>query len=389
MKLIIQIPCYNEETTLPAVIHDLPRRLPGVDEIEYLVIDDGSSDHTVAVARDLGVHHICRLGHNRGLAAAFRAGITLCLELGADVIVNTDGDNQYDADSIADLISPILSGEKDIVIGVRPIREIRHFSALKKALQHLGSYVVRRFSGTDVPDATSGFRAYSAEAALRLHVYNRYTYTLETIIQAGHTGVRIGHVPIKVNPKTRESRLISSIPRYVRRSATIILRSYTIYCPLRTFLSCAILQALLGLLLCLRFLYYRWLGDGVSHLQSLVVAVALLAFSWLMVMLGVVADLIGVNRRLLEEVIFAQRKDHSTNTQRKVTPVETNGRMAPVGTPLLSQPSVAASGEEHAQDEAIARTTAIVSKDLRYRENSHARYDRGIREDGSVHPGTR
>jgi glycosyltransferase involved in cell wall biosynthesis len=308
VKLIIQIPCYNEEKTLPVVVRDLPRRLPGVDEIEYLVIDDGSSDGTVRVARRLGVHHICSLGRNRGLAAAFLAGMARCLELGADVIVNTDGDNQYRADSIRELIAPIVTGRKDIVVGTRPISEIEHFSSLKKHLQHLGSYVVRRFSGTDVPDATSGFRAYSAEAAMRLHVFNRYTYTLETIIQAGQSKLRIGHVPIQVNPKTRESRLISSIPRYVWRSGAIILRSYITYRPLRTFVGLAIPPALLGMVLCLRFIYHYWLYGGAGHVQSLILAAVSLILSFLMVALGILADLTSTNRCLIQDIIFLQRK---------------------------------------------------------------------------------
>ncbi|MHC4417843.1 MAG: glycosyltransferase family 2 protein, partial [Planctomycetota bacterium] len=234
MKLIIQIPCYNEEETLAAVIGDLPRELAGVDEIEYLVIDDGSSDRTVEVARKLGVHHVLSLGSNRGLSTAFAKGLSRSLELGADIIVNTDGDNQYKAEYIKDLAEPILKGEKDIVIGARPIEEIEHFSWAKKKLQQAGSFAVRRFSGTDVPDTTSGFRAYSAEAAASLVIFNRYTYTLETIIQAGHMNMRIGHVAIEVNPKTRESRLISSVPRYIWRSVSIILRSYVTYKPLRT-----------------------------------------------------------------------------------------------------------------------------------------------------------
>ena len=211
MKLIIQIPCYNEEKTLPSVIGDLPRELPGIDKIEYLVIDDGSSDRTVEVAGELGVHHILKLGSNQGLATAFAKGISKAMELGADIIVNTDGDNQYKAEYIKDLIGPIVEGQKDIVIGARPIENIEHFSWTKKKLQQLGSFVVRQFSGTAIADTTSGFRAYSAEAAAKLVVFNRYTYTLETIIQAGHMNMRISSVPIQVNPVTRESRLISSM----------------------------------------------------------------------------------------------------------------------------------------------------------------------------------
>ncbi|MHC4552738.1 MAG: glycosyltransferase family 2 protein, partial [Planctomycetota bacterium] len=304
MKLIIQIPCYNEETTLPEVIADLPTELPGVDTIEYLVIDDGSADRTVEVARGLGVHHILQLGSNQGLANAFLRGIHYALEQGADIVVNTDGDNQYDGHSIGDLIQPVVEGQMDVVVGARPIEEIEHFSFLKKRLQRMGSYVVQQFSGTQVPDTTSGFRAYSTEAAMKLHVFNRYTYTLETIIQAGHMNMRIGHVPIGVNPKTRESRLISSIPKYVRRSMTIILRSYMTYKPMRTFFYCAIVPSAVGLLLCLRFLYFYFSGSGGGHLQSLVLAAIMLIIAFHLVSLGILADLISANRKLVNESNF-------------------------------------------------------------------------------------
>ena len=271
MKLIIQIPCYNEEKTLPKVLEDLPRELPGIDIIEYLVIDDGSTDRTAEIAGELGVHHVLSMGTNHGLAATFLAGISKSLELGADIIVNTDGDNQYDGRCIRDLIVPVVEGRLDIVVGARPIEDIEHFSWLKKKLQRTGSKVVRQFSGTNIPDTTSGFRAYSAEAAMRLHVFNRYTYTLETIIQAGHMNMRIGHVPVKTNPKTRESRLISSTRLYVWRSMSIILRSYITYKPFRTFFYTSLVPAALGLVLGLRFLYYFFvIGSGKGHLQSLI-----------------------------------------------------------------------------------------------------------------------
>ena len=309
MKLIIQIPCYNEENTLKEVINDLPRQLEGIDVIEYLVIDDGSSDKTVQVAQELGVHHILSLGTNRGLAYAFLAGIERCLDLGADIIVNTDGDNQYNGHCIGDLIRPVAEGKLDIVIGARPIEDIEHFSWLKKKLQRAGSKVVRQFSGTNIPDTTSGFRAYSARAAMRLHVFNRYTYTLETIIQAGHMNIGIGHVPIKTNPKTRESRLISSIPKYISRSMAIIIRSYVTYKPLRTFLYCSLIPAMIGAGLCIRFLYYFITSHSAAgHVQSLILAAILLIVAFNLITLGVLADLISANRRLIQEALFNTRR---------------------------------------------------------------------------------
>lgn len=309
MKVIIQIPCYNEEKTLPEVLRDLPRELPGIEKIEYLIIDDGSSDRTVEVAKELGVHHIIKLGSNRGLATAFLTGIRKSVELGADIIVNTDGDNQYGGHCIKNLIQPIVEGKADVIVGARPITEIEEFSWLKKKLQQMGSRVVRKFSGTDIPDTTSGFRAYSAEAAMKLHVFNRYTYTLETIIQAGHMNMRLGHVPIEVNPKTRESRLISSIPRYISRSISIILRSYITYKPLRTFFYLMSIPAILGTALCLRFLYFYFCtNQGAGHIQSLILAAILIFIALGLMVIGVLADLISVNRKLLQEILFLQRK---------------------------------------------------------------------------------
>ena len=308
MKIIIQIPCYNEEKTLPEVFEDLPKQIPGVDHVEYLVINDGSTDKTLDVARKLGVHHILDLGTNQGLATAFLRGVAKCLELGANIIVNTDGDNQYRADCIKDLVKPIVEGRLDIVVGARPIRDIEHFSWMKKTLQQLGSRVVRQFSDTNIPDATSGFRAYSAEAAMRLHVFNRYTYTLETIIQAGHMNMRIGHVPIQVNPKKRESRLISSIPNYLWRSAAIIVRSYITYKPLRTFFYLSLIPAVFGLAICFRFLYYYLTGNGAGHIQSIILAMILLLISFYLLVLGILADLLAVNRRLLEDMQFRIKK---------------------------------------------------------------------------------
>jgi glycosyltransferase involved in cell wall biosynthesis len=305
MKLIIQIPCFNEANTLPAVISDLPKQLDGIDTIEYLIIDDGSSDATIAVAEQLGVHHILSMGSNHGLAMTFIAGIQHCLSLGADIIVNTDGDNQYDASYIKNLIAPVLDGSKDIVVGARPIDEISHFSPLKKLLQRIGSHVVRQFSGTDVPDTTSGFRAYSAKAAMRLHVFNRYTYTLETIIQAGHNHMRIGSVPIGINGKTRESRLISSIPKYITRSMGTIMRSYVTYSPLRTFCGLSVIPGVLGLILCIRFLWYYCFGSSSGgHIQSLILAAMLLLIAFMLVVIGVLSDLISANRKLIQDANY-------------------------------------------------------------------------------------
>jgi len=310
MKLIIQIPCFNEENTLPDVLRDLPRELPGVDVIEYLVIDDGSIDRTVEVAREKGVHHIVSLGTNRGLAAAFLAGMRRCIEEGADIIVNTDGDNQYKGECVMDLIRPVIEGNADLVVGTRPIDRIAHFSWAKKKLQWLGSYVVRKFSGTDVPDTTSGFRAYSAEAAMRLHVFNRYTYTLETILQAGHANMRISHVPVEVNPKTRESRLMNSSMSYIRRSMGIILRSYIIYRPLRTFFYLSLVPGLAGIALCVRWLYFFFSkGDEpTGHIQSLQAAGVLIIVAFNLFVLGILGSLLRANRELIEENLFLMRR---------------------------------------------------------------------------------
>ncbi|MHC4637631.1 MAG: glycosyltransferase family 2 protein [Planctomycetota bacterium] len=307
MKLIIQIPCYNEETTLPDVIRDLPRQIDGIDTIEYLIIDDGSSDRTVEVAKELGVHHIVIQGSNQGLAKAFTTGVRRCAELGADIIVNTDGDNQYKGQCIKDLVGPILEGRAEIVIGCRPIEEIEDFSWIKKRLQRIGSGVVRRFSGTDVPDTTSGFRAYSSDAAMMLHVFNRYTYTLETIIQAGAMDMRICDAAIEVNPKTRESRLISSIPRYIWRSMSVIFRSYITYKPFQTFFYMSLLPGVIGLFYCVRFFYFHFSGKGGGHIQSLILAGVLLMISFNLFTLGIIGYLIGTNRKLVQETLHYLR----------------------------------------------------------------------------------
>jgi len=306
--LIIQIPCFNEETTLPATLADLPREIPGVDRVEWLIIDDGSVDRTVEVARAHGVHHCVGFPANRGLASAFRAGIDACLKLGADYIVNTDGDNQYDGGTIAALAEPVISGRADVVIGDRKPGEIAHFSLLKRKLQNLGSWVVRRFSGTNVPDATSGFRCWSREAALRMNLTNQYTYTLESIIQQGHSGLTIDSVYVPTNDKTRESRLMSSIRSYVQRSATVILRSYLLYRPFRTFMGLGVVSLLLGSGIGGRFVWFYLNGQGGGKIQSLILAAALLIIGVQLGIMAMVSDLVSANRKLAEETLLRVRR---------------------------------------------------------------------------------
>ena len=306
MHLIIQIPCYNEEQSLPATLIDMPAAIPGVDVIETLVIDDGSTDKTVEVARRMGVDHIICLPGHKGLAVGFQAGLDACLKLGADIIVNTDGDNQYPQADIPRLIAPILNGEADIVIGDRQVQTIAHFSPLKKRLQQWGSWVVCLASGMRVPDATSGFRAYSREAALRLSVLTRYTYTLETIIQAGKKGLRVAYVPIQVNRPTRDSRLVKSNWSYVKQSTATILRLYAFYEPLRSFSYMSLPFVVVGLFALVRFGYLYATGQsGIGrHVQSVVVGGTLLTLGFLLFILGVIADLIAANRMLIEETLY-------------------------------------------------------------------------------------
>lgn len=308
MKLIIQIPCFNEEGTIAQVLGDLPDKMPGITSIEYLVIDDGSTDDTVASARQAGAHHIVCLNRNRGYGTAFLAGFQKCRDLGADIVVNTDGDNQYRGDSIPDLIRPIVEEKADIVIGTRPIDKIEEFSWLKKKLQWLGSAVARSFSGTDVPDATSGFRAYSIDAILRLHIISAYSHSLETIIQAGHMGLTITNVPIGVNPKTRESRLMKSMWHYILRTSVIILHSYVQHKPFKTFFYFSIPPAIIGVAIGLRFLIYFLLSDTpTGGTQSLILAAILLILAFNLFFLGVVAELSGTNRKLIQEILYSVR----------------------------------------------------------------------------------
>jgi len=308
MKLIIQIPCLNEEETLPITFRDLPRKIDGVDEIETLIIDDGSTDRTVEIARELGINHVVRHTNNKGLAEAFMTGVDACLKLGADIIVNTDGDNQYPGESIADLIEPILSGEADMVVGDRQTNEIQHFSFVKKQLQSLGSWVVRHVSETDVPDAPSGFRAFSKEAALRMNVISKFSYTLETIIQAGKKNLAISSVPVKTNKKLRQSRLFSSIPKYLKQSLSTIMRIYTMYEPLKTFSYIGGGIFFVGLIISMRFIYFYFSGNGGGHIQSLIFSAVLLMIGFQVIMMGWVADLIGGLRRLVEDSLFRIKK---------------------------------------------------------------------------------
>ena len=306
-KLIIQIPCLNEAETLPATLRDLPRHIPGVDAIEVLIIDDGSTDGTVEVARANGVKHIISLRNRRGLAVAFTSGIDAALKLGADYIVNTDGDNQYAGDDIRTLVAPLVSGEADVVIGDRNVAALEHLTWTRKRLQHLGSWVVRQVSNTQVPDTTSGFRAYTREAALRMNIVSDFTYTLESIIQAGKKRMAIAHVPIRSNPKTRPSRLFGSVWTYIKRSASTIVRIYTMYEPFKVFTSIGFLTFLAGFAISLRFLYFYFNNDGQGHLQSLLLAAVLMIVGFQVLLIGLVADVISANRKLLEDLLYRVR----------------------------------------------------------------------------------
>jgi glycosyltransferase involved in cell wall biosynthesis len=315
MKLIIQIPCYNEAGTLAIALAALPRQVPGFDTVEWLIIDDGSTDDTVGVARANGVDHVVRHTRNQGLARGFMNGLDACLSLGADVIVNTDADNQYNAADIPALTKPVLEHQADIVVGARPIATIEHFSSIKKLLQKLGSWVVRIASGTDIPDAPSGFRAISRSAALRLMVFNDYTYTLETIIQAGQKNMAITSVPIRVNEDLRPSRLVKSIPSYVKRSIVTIVRIFIIYRPFRFFGTLGVLLFGAGLLLGMRFLWMYVGGEGEGYVQSLILAALLLGMGFVTFLVAIVADLLAANRKLLEDIRFKMSK--SAELERK------------------------------------------------------------------------
>lgn len=308
MKLIIQIPCYNEAETLEVALNDLPKHIDGIDVIEYLIINDGSTDKTVEVARNWGVNYIVNFRNNKGLARGFMAGLDACLRNGADIIVNTDADNQYCGADIEKLIQPILRGEAGMVVGERPIDQTEHFSPLKKKLQHLGSWVVRKASKTEIPDAPSGFRAYSRHTAMRMNVINEYTYTLETIVQAGRQKMAVTSVPIRTNAELRPSRLFHSMFGYVKKSMLTIGRALMMYKPLYCFAWIAAVFGVFGLAIGVRFLAYYFSGSGEGHIQSLILASMFIIIAVLCAMIGLLGDVIAANRKLLEEIQFELRK---------------------------------------------------------------------------------
>lgn len=301
MKLIVQIPCYNEEQTLPLVLESIPKKIPGIDTIETLIVDDGSSDHTVAIARQLGVNHIIQHRRNQGLAISFADGINASIKLGADIIVNTDADNQYPQQDIPKLIAPILNGSADMVVGDRQTNKIAHFSPLKKKLQWFGSFVVRKLSGTNIPDAVSGFRAYTREAAMQLNIVTDFSYVIETLIQAQYKRMAVASIPVTTNPPTRKSRLFKSMRQHIQKSTAAILRSYTMYRPLSVFMFVGVTLIYAGVIFIARFLFFSFLGQGSGHVQSLILAGVLVMAGFQVAMTGIVADLIATNRKLLED----------------------------------------------------------------------------------------
>jgi glycosyltransferase involved in cell wall biosynthesis len=309
VKLIIHIPCYNEAETLPQTLAELPASLPGIDTIEVLITDDGSQDETVAVARRLGVHHIVEHGYNQGLAKTFATGMEACLRLGADIIVNTDGDNQYYGADIGRLVAPIVEGRAQIVVGDRGVSQIPHFSPLKRQLQRLGSWVISQAAGIEIPDATSGFRAMTREAALNMLVLSHYSYTLETLIQAGARGTPVLFVPIRTHGPTRPSRLQTNMSHFLLHSTITIVRAYTLYQPLRVFAALGGASVLAGLVLGIRFLYFFATGSGAGHIQSLILTAILLIVGFQILLIGLVADLVGFNRKIMENILYRLRKE--------------------------------------------------------------------------------
>ena len=309
IKLVIQIPCYNEEQTLPRTLQELPRTLPGIDTIEVLIIDDGSTDRTAEVARNLGVHHVVRLKRNSGLATAFAAGLEASVAVGADIIVNTDADNQYRGEDISRLVQPILEEQADIVVGDRGVAALEQFSPIKRLLQRFGSWIVERAAGIPIPDATSGFRAFTREAALRLTVLSNYTYTLETLIQAGARRMTVTYVPIRTNPQTRRSRLIRNIPSFLGISAVTIARFYTMYRPLRVFTTLGGILITAGVALGVRFLVlFITRGGATGNVQSLILAAVLLIVGFQVCLIGLMADAVSMNRRMLEDALYRLRR---------------------------------------------------------------------------------
>lgn len=317
MKLIIQIPCYNEGQSLPMTLSDLPRKVEGFNSVEWLVVDDGSTDNTAMVAREHGVDHIISLTRNQGLAKAFMTGLETCLNLGADVIVNTDADNQYNGADIPALVGPVLQKNAEIVIGTRPIKDISHFSPLKKLLQKIGSWVVRKVSGTNIPDAPSGFRAFSRDAAMRINVFSEYTYTLETIIQAGQKNMAITSVPVRVNKDMRPSRLLKSLPSYLQRSVMTIVRIFVIYKPFRFFFVVGSTLLAAGSLIGLRFLWYYLTSGGAGHVQSLILAAVLLISGFQTILVAFLADVLAANRKMLEDIKYQLRATRCDNYQKQ------------------------------------------------------------------------
>lgn len=317
MKLIIQIPCYNEAETLEIALNDLPRHIDGIDEIEYLIINDGSKDNTVEVAKNWGVNYVVNFKQNKGLAKGFMAGLDACLRNGADIIVNTDADNQYVGEDIEKLVRPILEGKADMVIGERPIDQTEHFSPLKKKLQHFGSWVVRKASKTDIPDAPSGFRAYSREAALRMNVVNEYTYTLETIVQAGRNKIPLTSVPIRTNGELRPSRLFNSMFGYVKKSMLTIVRAFLMYRPLMFFTVIGSILGLIGAGLGVRFLVFYFAGAGAGHIQSLILASMMIILGVMTIIVGLQGDIIAANRKLLEDIQYHVRRLDYDNQEKQ------------------------------------------------------------------------
>ena len=304
MKLIIQIPCYNEAETLIIALNGLPKHVEGIDEIEYLIINDGSKDNTVQVAKSWGVHYVVNFKRNKGLAYGFMAGVDACLKNGADIIVNTDADNQYNGADIVNLVSPILEGKSDIVIGERPIDETEHFSFIKKKLQHLGSWTVQVASNTKMPDAPSGFRAYSRDAAMRLNVFNEYTYTLETIVQAGREKIAMSSVPIRTNAELRPSRLFHSMWGYVKRSSVTIIRAFMMYKPLRFFTAVGMIPLIAGIILGIRYIIFMCMEQAGGHIQSLILASILILMGFMTIIIGLQADIIAANRKILQDIQY-------------------------------------------------------------------------------------